>query len=138
MPGTASCARRWNTAPRSDAASGARASAYRSNSSPPIPTGPLHVGHGRGAAYGAAVANLLEAVGFAVHREYYVNDAGRQMDILAASVYLRYLELCGEDDPVPGQRLPGRLRLGHRAPRCTASSGDVLRHPLADGLRGRA
>ncbi|HEB80505.1 MAG TPA: arginine--tRNA ligase, partial [Chromatiales bacterium] len=47
------------------------------------PTGPLHVGHGRGAAYGAAVADLLEAVGFRVHREYYVNDAGRQMDILA-------------------------------------------------------
>ena len=60
------------------------------------PTGPLHVGHGRGAAYGAAVANLLEAAGFRVHREYYVNDAGRQMDILAASVWLRYLELLGE------------------------------------------
>lgn len=60
------------------------------------PTGPLHVGHGRGAAYGAVVADLLEAVGFAVHREYYVNDAGRQMDILATSVWLRYLELCGE------------------------------------------
>ncbi|CAD7853871.1 MAG: Arginyl-tRNA synthetase (EC 6.1.1.19) [Olavius algarvensis Gamma 1 endosymbiont] len=61
------------------------------------PTGPLHVGHGRGAAYGAVVANLLVAVGFAVQREYYVNDAGRQMDILAASVWLRYLELCGEE-----------------------------------------
>jgi len=60
------------------------------------PTGPLHVGHGRGAAYGATVADLLEAVGYSVHREYYVNDAGRQMDILAASVWLRYLELCGE------------------------------------------
>jgi arginyl-tRNA synthetase len=60
------------------------------------PTGPLHVGHGRGAAYGAAVADLLAAAGFKVHREYYVNDAGRQMDILAASVWLRYLELCGE------------------------------------------
>ena len=65
------------------------------------PTGPLHVGHGRGAAYGAAVADLLEAVGYKVHREYYVNDAGRQMDILAASVYLRYLELCGEEIPFP-------------------------------------
>ncbi len=61
------------------------------------PTGPLHVGHGRGAAYGATVADLLEAVGFEVHREYYVNDAGRQMDILATSVWLRYLRLCGED-----------------------------------------
>ncbi|MEJ2142686.1 MAG: arginine--tRNA ligase [Gammaproteobacteria bacterium] len=65
------------------------------------PTGPLHVGHGRGAAYGATVADLLEALGFDVHREYYVNDAGRQMDILAASVWLRYLELCGEELPFP-------------------------------------
>ncbi|MCG6976564.1 MAG: arginine--tRNA ligase, partial [Acidiferrobacterales bacterium] len=65
------------------------------------PTGPLHVGHGRGAAYGATVANLLEAVGFDVHREYYVNDAGRQMDILAASVWLRYLDLCGETITFP-------------------------------------
>jgi arginyl-tRNA synthetase len=60
------------------------------------PTGPLHVGHGRGAAYGSVVADLLQAVGFEVHREYYVNDAGRQMDILATSVWLRYLEECGE------------------------------------------
>jgi arginyl-tRNA synthetase len=57
------------------------------------PTGPLHVGHGRGAAYGATVANLLRAVGFEVDNEYYVNDAGRQMDILATSVYLRYCEV---------------------------------------------
>ena len=65
------------------------------------PTGPLHVGHGRGAAYGAAVADLLEAIGFNVHREYYVNDAGRQMDILATSVWLRYLELAGEELTFP-------------------------------------
>ncbi len=65
------------------------------------PTGPLHVGHGRGAAYGAAVADLLAAVGFKVHREYYVNDAGRQMDILAVSVWLRYLDLCGETVTFP-------------------------------------
>lgn len=65
------------------------------------PTGPLHVGHGRGAAYGATLANLLEAVGFEVHREYYVNDAGRQMDILAVSVWLRYLERLGERLPFP-------------------------------------
>lgn len=71
------------------------------------PTGPLHVGHGRGAAYGAAVADLLEAVGYAVHREYYVNDAGRQMDILAASVYLRYLELCGEGVIFPANGYQG-------------------------------
>ena len=59
------------------------------------PTGPLHVGHGRGAAYGATVANLLAAAGFNVQREYYINDGGRQMDILATSVWLRYLEANG-------------------------------------------
>jgi arginyl-tRNA synthetase len=60
------------------------------------PTGPLHVGHGRGAAYGASLASILQAAGYSVQREYYVNDNGRQMDILAVSVWLRYLELCGE------------------------------------------
>ncbi|MCH8896326.1 MAG: arginine--tRNA ligase [Proteobacteria bacterium] len=59
------------------------------------PTGPLHVGHGRLAAYGASLSNLLAAAGNEVFREYYVNDAGRQMAILAASVWLRYLESCG-------------------------------------------
>ncbi len=71
------------------------------------PTGPLHVGHGRGAAYGAVVADLLAAVGYNVHREYYVNDAGRQMNILAASVWLRYLELCGEELPFPSNAYKG-------------------------------
>ncbi len=71
------------------------------------PTGPLHVGHGRGAAYGATVADLLQAVGFDVHREYYVNDAGRQMDILGTSVWLRYLELCGEELPFPSNGYKG-------------------------------
>ncbi len=71
------------------------------------PNGPLHVGHGRGAAYGATVANLLEAAGFKVHREYYVNDAGRQMDILAASVWLRYLGLCGEEIIFPSNGYQG-------------------------------
>lgn len=60
------------------------------------PTSSLHVGHGRGAAYGMTVANLLEATGAKVEREYYVNDAGRQMDILATSTYLRYLQLAGQ------------------------------------------
>ena len=59
------------------------------------PTGPLHVGHGRHAAYGASVANLLRATGHDVHEEYYVNDAGRQMDILTVSVWLRYLQSLG-------------------------------------------
>ena len=65
------------------------------------PTGPLHVGHGRQAAYGATLANILSAVGFEVAREYYINDAGRQMDILAVSTWVRYLELCGEKLPFP-------------------------------------
>jgi len=71
------------------------------------PTGPLHVGHGRHAAYGAAIANLLKAVGFAAQREYYVNDGGRQMNILAASVWLRYLEVCGESIPFPANGYKG-------------------------------
>jgi len=81
------------------------------------PTGPLHVGHGRHAAYGATVASLLDAVGYQVTREFYVNDAGRQMDILGASVWLRYLELCGEQIAFPSN--------GYR--------GDYLR-PIAQGL----
>lgn len=71
------------------------------------PTGPLHVGHGRGAAYGSTIANLLEAVGHEVYREYYVNDTGRQIDILAISVWLRYLELCGETFAFPSNAYQG-------------------------------
>ena len=71
------------------------------------PTGPLHVGHGRGAAFGASVANLLEAAGYDVQREYYVNDAGRQMHILALSVWLRYLERRGQAVPFPSNGYRG-------------------------------
>jgi len=71
------------------------------------PTGPLHVGHGRGAAFGASLANVLAAAGFAVTREFYVNDAGRQMDILALSTWLRYLELAGERVPFPQKAYQG-------------------------------
>ncbi|MEE9422104.1 MAG: arginine--tRNA ligase [Gammaproteobacteria bacterium] len=94
------------------------------------PTGPLHVGHGRGAAYGATVADLLEAVGYKVHREYYVNDAGRQMDILAASVYLRYLDLCGENINFPSNGYKGDYvwDIGASLHRKHA---DALRHPIA-------
>ncbi len=65
------------------------------------PTGPLHVGHGRGAAYGATLASLMRAVGFDVDCEYYVNDAGRQMNILATSIWLRYLQENAVDIPFP-------------------------------------
>jgi arginyl-tRNA synthetase len=71
------------------------------------PTGPLHVAHGRHAAFGASLSNLLEAVGFNVEREYYINDAGRQMDILAVSAWLRYLEHCGEKFTFPSNAYVG-------------------------------
>ena len=65
------------------------------------PTGPLHVGHGRGAAYGSALVNLLRAAGYNVQSEYYINDAGNQMNNLAASVNARYLELLGKKAEIP-------------------------------------
>ncbi len=71
------------------------------------PTGPLHIGHGRHAAYGASLANLLRATGHQVHEEYYVNDAGRQIDILVISVWLRYAELLGEHLPFPENAYQG-------------------------------
>lgn len=95
------------------------------------PTGPLHVGHGRGAAYGATVADLLAAVGFNVHREYYVNDAGRQMDILATSVWLRYLELCGEELDFPSNGYKGDY-VWDIAATLHRTRGDEWRHPAAE------
>lgn len=71
------------------------------------PTGPLHVGHGRHAAVGAVICNLLDAVGFKVFREYYVNDAGRQVDILTVSIWLRYLGICGEEIQFPANAYQG-------------------------------
>ena len=71
------------------------------------PTGPLHVGHGRGAAYGASLSSLLAYAGWDVTREYYVNDAGRQMDILAVSAWLRYLDFYGEHVSFPPNAYQG-------------------------------
>lgn len=71
------------------------------------PTGPLHVGHGRGAAFGASLANVLAAAGFEVQREFYVNDAGRQMDILVLSTWLRYLEQGGARLAFPANAYQG-------------------------------
>lgn len=70
------------------------------------PTGPLHVGHGRGAAYGDAIGRILQRLGHDVSREYYVNDAGRQIDILACSIFLRRFE-CFDDDNFPGSAYKG-------------------------------
>jgi arginyl-tRNA synthetase len=71
------------------------------------PTGPLHIGHGRGAAVGDALARVLEAAGYEVFREYYVNDAGNQMEILGRSVLARYRELLGQDVEFPAEGYPG-------------------------------
>ncbi len=71
------------------------------------PTGPMHVGHGRGAVYGDAMASLLEKAGYKVTREYYINDAGGQVDKLAESAYLRYREACGETIEIPEGLYPG-------------------------------
>ena len=94
------------------------------------PTGPLHVGHGRGAAYGASVSNLLEAAGFEVEREYYVNDAGRQMNILAASVWLRYLQQAGEDIVFPSNGYQGAY-VNDIAEQLHEQAGDRLKHSAA-------
>jgi len=94
------------------------------------PTGPLHVGHGRQAAYGATLANILTAAGFTVAREYYINDAGRQMDILAVSAWVRYLELAAETLPFPENGYRGDYVRSLAAELRTAF-GDALRRPAA-------
>jgi arginyl-tRNA synthetase len=91
------------------------------------PTGPLHVGHGRGAAYGASVSNLLAAAGYDVQREYYVNDAGRQMNILAASVWLRYLQQAGVAITFPSNGYQGDY-VNDIAKQLHAQAGDRLTH----------
>jgi arginyl-tRNA synthetase len=94
------------------------------------PTGPLHVGHGRQAAYGATLANILAATGYEVQREYYINDAGRQMDILAVSTWIRYLELCGEALPFPTNGYRGDY-VRPLAQRLRELEGERLRAPAA-------
>jgi arginyl-tRNA synthetase len=99
------------------------------------PTGPLHVGHGRHAAFGASVANLLEAVGYRVEREYYINDAGRQMEILAVSTWLRYLEHCGERFAFPANGYRGDyiVAIGEQL---FAAESSSLRHGAAEIFKG--
>jgi len=100
------------------------------------PTGPLHVGHGRGAAYGASLAAILKAAGHTVEREYYVNDDGRQMDILAISVWLRYLELAGERVRFPDNGYQGDY-VYDIAREVRSRHGDDMRHTgleVSDGL----
>jgi arginyl-tRNA synthetase len=106
----------WIAALRGAVQSGAQYGASDSGGGVPVnveyvsanPTGPMHVGHGRGAVFGDALANLLAFAGFKVTREYYVNDAGAQVDVLARSAYLRYREALGEDiGTIPEGLYPG-------------------------------
>ena len=99
------------------------------------PTGPLHVGHGRGAAYGASLSSLLEAAGYTVSREYYVNDAGRQMDILALSVWMRYLETAGARLSFPPNAYQGDY-VRDMARQLHAAQAARYVHPVADLLAG--
>ncbi|GMT41568.1 MAG: arginine--tRNA ligase [bacterium] len=99
------------------------------------PTGPLHVGHGRGAAYGDALARLLRAAGYEVSTEYYVNDAGRQMNILALSVWLRYLELCGEEIVFPANAYQGDY-VWDIAASIHRSQGDALHRKIDEVFVG--
>lgn len=94
------------------------------------PTGPLHVGHGRGAAFGASLANLLAFAGHEVCREYYVNDAGRQMDILAVSTWLRYLDIFGELVPFPPNAYQGDY-VRDMAAQIKDAHGNRYVHPAA-------
>ena len=100
------------------------------------PTGPLHVGHGRQAAYGATLANILAATGYSVSREYYINDAGRQMDILAVSAWVRYLELCGEQLPFPENGYRGDYVRTLAAELRSAAAEPTLRRSAAAVLEG--
>ncbi len=97
------------------------------------PTGPLHVGHGRHAAFGASLGNLLEAAGYPVTREYYVNDAGRQMDILGLSVWLRMLEQAGIEVPFPSAGYRGGYIRDIAA---TVDGGDLSSFTAGDVVDG--
>ena len=99
------------------------------------PTGPLHVGHGRGAAYGASLSNVLDAAGYAVSREYYVNDAGRQMDILALSAWLRYLALHGVSVPFPPNAYQGNY-VSDMAQQISAAHGARYVRTTAEAMHG--
>ena len=99
------------------------------------PTGPLHVGHGRGAAYGASLCTLLAYAGWDVTREYYVNDAGRQMDILATSAWLRYLELHNTRIPFPPNGYQGDY-VRNMAMEMKIAHGDKYARSTAEVLEG--
>jgi arginyl-tRNA synthetase len=99
------------------------------------PTGPLHIGHGRGAATGDAVAALLEAAGYEVQREYYINDAGNQMDTLGRSLYLRYRELLGEEVDFPADCYQGVYIKDLAGEVCEREGRRLLEVPEEEAIR---
>ncbi|MDR0453305.1 MAG: arginine--tRNA ligase [Deferribacteraceae bacterium] len=107
------------------------------------PTGPLHVGHGRGAALGDSIAAILEACGYSVYREYYVNDAGNQMNNLAASILSRYFELYGKKYPFPGDgyygeyitKIAEELRKTHKDELLRIEEGDAVKICKKEGIK---
>lgn len=101
------------------------------------PTGPMHVGHGRGAAYGSALANVMRAVGFRISTEYYINDAGRQADVLAVSLFLRYLETLGEAVRIPSRAYPGEY-VKRCAENLKAAHGEAFKRSYVELMQGVA
>ena len=114
------------------------------------PTGPLHVGHGRGAALGDALSNLLSAVGYDVQREFYINDAGRQVRLLAQSVYARYQQALGNNVPFPEDgyhgeyiaelaqefiKLNGNTFLNKPLDQCSEAFGDFGKEAMLEDIR---
>ena len=114
------------------------------------PTGPVHVGHARGAVIGSALANVMEAAGCAVQREYYVNDAGRQMELFYETAYARYLQAWGQDAAVPAdgyqgdymsaladeiKRAHGDRFLGLDAESAAAEIGEIALDEMVESIR---
>jgi arginyl-tRNA synthetase len=106
------------------------------------PTGPMHVGHTRGAVFGDALASLMDYSGYDVTREYYINDAGGQVDVLARSAFLRYREALGETIENPKRILPGRLSGSGRGESCRRvrqrAAVEARRRVVAAGQGSRA
>ncbi len=100
------------------------------------PTGPLHVGHARGAIYGSALANILETAGFAVQREYYVNDAGNQMSLFFESLFARYCQLFKEDIPIPENGYRGEYMIDLAKEIRDKEQDRFLNMPKEEAIRG--
>src|SRR3954470_18027751 len=99
------------------------------------PTGPMHVGHGRGAVFGDSLANLLAFAGYKGTREYYINDAGAQVDVLARSAFLRYREALGEDiGAIPEGLYPGDYLKGVGSALASEAGRSLLDKPEAEWL----